>query len=165
MNCQMFSTGLSSGDLGGKGMRLTYRDGEFIEHPPRQIDQPPAHDTMRRRHGASSTILAKLRRCASFSSGVFPGALRLTNPLGSTALKASTQSRTVCKPTPPTLARLAARAPVVNRRQRQQPPRLSGISRPLRQLAQLPGFVSPPNTDRRSYSKPPLVCHGESYPR
>ena len=61
------------------------------------------------------------------------------------------------------LGRLVARAAVVNRRQRQQPPRLSRILGPPRQHAQLPRLVIIPKPNRSSHGKPPLVCHGESY--
>src|SRR5207253_10099646 len=46
-----------------------------------------------------------------------------------------------------------------------EPPRLIGILRPLRQLTQSRGAVIPANPNRRRHSKPPPVCHGESYSR
>src|SRR5207244_10615831 len=62
------------------------------------------------------------------------------------------------------LGRLGARPALVDRRQRQQPSRLSGVHRALRQPAQLPRRVIPPKPNCRSHDKPPLVCHGESHP-
>jgi len=63
------------------------------------------------------------------------------------------------------LGGLAASSAVIDRRQRQQAPGLTGIVRSLCQRAQLRGLVIPPNTNRGRHGKPPLVCHGESYLR
>ncbi len=54
--------------------------------------------------GPRSTISARARRRASSSLGLLPGALPSSSPAGPRALKRSTQSRTVCRPTPPTRA-------------------------------------------------------------
>jgi hypothetical protein len=43
-------------------------------------------------------------RCPDFRLGAFPGAWRSASPSGPCALNLSTQSRIVCKPTPPTQA-------------------------------------------------------------
>ena len=58
---------------------------------------------------------------------------------------------------------LGARPAVIDRRQRQQAPGLSGILRPLRQHAYLRGLVIPANSNRSRHGKPLRVCHGESY--
>src|SRR6266851_3666117 len=54
--------------------------------------------------GPLSTIRNRAWRCSLFNSGGLPGALPSTRPDGPRRLKASTQSRTVCSPTPPILA-------------------------------------------------------------
>jgi hypothetical protein len=54
--------------------------------------------------GPLSTIARNACRRSSLSSGVLPGALPSIRPAGPSTLKASTQSRTVCNPTPPILA-------------------------------------------------------------
>ena len=51
--------------------------------------------------GPLSTKAAKARRCRSLRSGLRPGALPLIKPSTPWALKRNTQSRTICKPTPP----------------------------------------------------------------
>src|SRR4030095_13570157 len=58
---------------------------------------------------------------------------------------------------------LGAGPAVIDRRQRQQAPGLSGILRPLRQHAYLRRLVIPANSNRSRHGKPPPVCHGESY--
>ncbi len=56
------------------------------------------------------------------------------------------------------LRRLGSRPAIVDRRQRQQAPRLIGILRPLRQLAQSRGVVIPSNPNRSSHGKPPTFA-------
>jgi hypothetical protein len=54
--------------------RLADRDGECVEHPLRQIDEPPAHHAVRRRDRAP---LDDPRQCLSLSAssrGAFPRA-------------------------------------------------------------------------------------------
>src|SRR3981189_128614 len=115
-------------------------------------------------------------RCAWVSSGALPGALPLTSPSGPSALHARPPPRRRLgfegpppapprlHPAPADLRRLGPSPAIVDRRQRQQAPRLIGILRPLRQLAQSRGVVIPSNPNRTSHGKPPPVCHGESPP-
>ena len=51
--------------------------------------------------GPASTICASAARWSDVSVGRLPGALRSTRPAGPSALKRTTQSRTICSPTPP----------------------------------------------------------------
>ena len=80
---------------------LVERDGERLQEPPRQVLAPPAHDAVDRRDRAG---LNNLRQCAAVigvelrgCAGDFPS----TSPSGPRALKRSTQSRMICRPTPP----------------------------------------------------------------
>src|SRR5207302_458560 len=83
---------------------LADRNAKFVEHPLCEVDQPPAHHAMTAGIGPLSTISSNACRCAWVSSGALPGALPFTRPGGPSALNASTQSRTVCSPTPPIFA-------------------------------------------------------------
>jgi len=60
--------------------------------------------------GPASTIRRSAMRWGSRRSGRLPGALPFTSPAGPSALNWSTQSRTVCSPTPP-IAAAALREP------------------------------------------------------
>jgi hypothetical protein len=51
--------------------------------------------------GPSSTARASAARSAGPSTGALPGAFRSIRPAGPSALKRTTQSRTICKVTPP----------------------------------------------------------------
>ena len=51
--------------------------------------------------GPLSTAAASACRCASFSRRDGPDALRSIKPSGPAALNRTTQSRTICSPTPP----------------------------------------------------------------
>jgi hypothetical protein len=61
--------------------------------------------------GPSSTAAASAARCVSLSRDGWPGALRSISPPGPPALNRSTQSRTICNVTPPTLAASVRVAP------------------------------------------------------
>ena len=80
---------------------LVERDGERLQEPPRQVLAPPAHDAVDRRDRAG---LNNLRQCAAVIALSFegaPGDFPSTNPSAPRALKRSTQSRMICRPTPP----------------------------------------------------------------
>ncbi len=57
-------------------------------------------------HGPEGLIVSKASRWWVLSLQIFPGALLSVRPSGPWALKRTTQSRTVCSPTPPTRAAL-----------------------------------------------------------
>ena len=84
---------------------LDDRHAIFVEQPLDQIYDPPAHHTMRRRDRALLDNLGKrpLMLWAKHWTGTGGFAIE-HKPSGPLALKRSTQSRTVCKPTPPTCA-------------------------------------------------------------
>lgn len=52
--------------------------------------------------GPASTTRANAARCSAVHVAALPGALRSISPDGPSALNRSTQSRTICSPTPPT---------------------------------------------------------------
>jgi hypothetical protein len=84
--------------------RLAHRDPELLPHPHRQVFQPPAYDPMDRRGRTALYIAARASRWELSSLPGLPGAWRSAIPSGPCALNLSTQSRIVCKPTPPTRA-------------------------------------------------------------
>jgi hypothetical protein len=61
--------------------------------------------------GPASTIRFSTWRCSGFNSGRWPGALPSINPEGPCPLNAATQSRTVCRCTPPIAAAAPREAP------------------------------------------------------
>jgi hypothetical protein len=67
----------------------------------RQVDQPPAHDAVNRRDRAALDDLQQRLPVRLGEQRRVPGALPFSSPGGPSALNASTQSRTVCSPTPP----------------------------------------------------------------
>jgi len=132
---------------------LADRNAEFVKHPLRQVDQPPAHHAVNRRYRSALNDLPQRLPALIIERGALPGALPLTRPGGPSALNASTQSRTVCRPTPPSLA-AAVLEPPSWITARQQAPGLRGIRRPLRQTAQLRRSVILPKANRRCHGKP-----------
>src|SRR4051794_41667096 len=84
---------------------LAHRDPELLPDPHRQVFQSPAYDPMDRRHRTALD-----HRCQTLALDAvqllpgWPGAWRSASPSGPCALNLSTQSRIVCKPTPPTQA-------------------------------------------------------------
>ena len=77
----------------GTPPRATAPDRSAASAPPRRAGLRARLD-----HRASAA------RCSAFRVGALPGALRSISPSGPSALKRSTQSRTICSPTPPTRA-------------------------------------------------------------
>jgi hypothetical protein len=61
--------------------------------------------------GPASTIRFKASRCSRFKRGRWPDALPSIRPAGPCALNAATQSRTVCRCTPPISAAALREAP------------------------------------------------------
>ena len=142
---------------------LADRNREVVEHPLRQIDEPPAHHPVRRRDRA---------RLDSLRQGLALGGIEQRRLAGRLAVDQPRRARGIERQHPVAhrrqsyaadLGRLAARAAVVDRRQRQQPPGLGGVRRPLRQRAQLRRLVILPQPNRSRHGKPPHVCHGEPY--
>src|SRR6266849_5472629 len=142
---------------------LADRNAEFLEHPLRQVNQPPAHHPVNRRDRAALDDLQQ--RLAVRRGKQRRVARRLAVHQASRTLGVERQNPVphCLQPNPADLRRLGPRPAVIDRRQRQQAPRLIGIVRPLRQLAQSRGLVIPSNPNRRSHGKPPRVCHGESH--
>ena len=131
-----------------------HRDAELLEDPLPEILQPPANHARRQPESApASTLRHSARRCCASSFGGWPGALRSIRPSGpSRALNRRTQSRTICSPTPPSLARPRCGS----RRHRSTPaPATAGsgfrILRFLRQTAKHGRFIIMSERDRRSH--------------
>ena len=112
------------------------RDAELLPEPLDQIDQPPAHHAV---DGRDRALARSTRLPALAADPVEPrtGAGRLAGQqaLGPSALKRSTQSRTICSVTPPIWAASVREAAIIDRRQGQKAPGLIGIPRALRQGA------------------------------
>src|SRR5262249_28368845 len=97
--------------------------------------------------------------------GSVPGGLAVARPPRSLAMDRQPPAPPGRHPATANRGGLGARAAGIDRRQRQQAPGLRGISRPLGQPAQSRRVVILPKANRSRHGKPPLVCHGESYPR
>ena len=131
------------------------RNGESVEYPLRQIGQPPAHHAVRRRDRAG---LDDLRQ------GLALGGIEQRDLAGRLAVDQTRRTLGVERQHPVAhrlqadaadLGRLAARAAVVDRRQRQQSTGLRRIPRPFRQRPQLHRRDVLPKPNRRSHGKPP----------
>src|SRR5947207_4603671 len=142
---------------------LADRDAEFVKHPLRQVDQPPADHAVNRREWTALDdpvqrlpllIVEQWRvaRCLTIHQAGWPLGVESQHPVPHRL-----------QPDTADLGGLGARPAVIDRRQRQQAPGLSGILRPLRQHAYLRGLVIPANSNRSRHGKLPRVCHGESY--
>src|ERR1700731_3930838 len=115
---------------------LADRNAEFLEHPLRQVDQPPAHDAMNRCDRAAlddlpqriPALVVEQRRIAR----------RLAVDQAGRSLGIERQHPVPHRLQPDTtdLGGLGARAAGIDRPQRKYPPSLSSISRPLGQLPQ-----------------------------
>ena len=98
------------------------RDAILVEHPLRQIDQPPAYDPMDRRgrtrldHGDQRTplIVVELRR--------MPSRLAVDQPIRSSPIEPQDPIANGLEPHAPEPSRVRARAAVINRHERKQPP-------------------------------------------
>ena len=112
--------------------------------------------------GPVSTCSASRARCSSFRVADLPGALRVARPSGPSALKRSTQSRTICSVTPASFAASLLLPAVQDQRDRQQTADLTVISASARHPAQLPGRPIPSNLDCRAHREPPSARAGES---
>src|SRR5260370_42022543 len=142
---------------------LADRNTEFLEYPLRQVDQPPADHAVNRRDRAAldnpqqrlPVRLGEQRRVAR-SLAIH----QARRPLG---VESQYPIPYRLQPDAPYRRRLGSRSAIVDRRQRQPAPRLIGIVRPLRQLAQSRRVVIPPNPNRSSHGKPPRVSHGQSH--
>src|SRR5947207_11133137 len=143
---------------------LADRNAKFVEHPLCEVDQPPAHHAMNRRDRTALDDLQqrlpmrlgeqrRVARCLAVYQARRPLSVECQHPVAHRL-----------QPNAADLRRFGSRPAIVDRRQRQQAPRLIGILRPLRQLAQSRGVVIPSNPNRSSHGKPPPVCHGESHP-
>ena len=79
-------------------------DTELLPQPLTEIDQPPAHHAM---NGGYRTALDGCRLCCAVfrvQPGRWTRSLAINQPLRPLALNRSTQSRMICRPTPPTRA-------------------------------------------------------------
>jgi len=142
---------------------LADRNREVVEHPLRQIDEPPAHHPVRRRDRARLDSLRQGLALGGIEQRRLAGRLAVDQPRRALGIERQHPVAHRRQSDAADLGRLAARAAVVDRRQRQQPPGLGGVRRPLRQRAQLRRLVILPQPNRSRHGKPPHVCHGEPY--
>jgi hypothetical protein len=96
------------------------------------------------------------------NTGGAPGAVPFKRPSGPSALKRSTQSRTICNPTPPIRAASEREPQSQISASAKKTPGLTGITRLPRQKPQSQIIEIIPQQKRSRHSKPPSVCHLES---
>ena len=87
------------------------RDAELLPQPSHQIDQTPAHHAVDSRDRASLELRLQGRPMPVVEPGGLTGALPLISPSGPRSLNFTTQSRTICSPTPPIRAASVRDAP------------------------------------------------------
>jgi len=98
------------------------RDAILVEHPLRQIDQPPAYDPMDRRgrtgldHGDERAPLLVIE----FRG--MPGRLAVDQPIRSSPIEPQDPIANGLEPHAPEPSRVRARTAVINRDERKQPP-------------------------------------------
>jgi hypothetical protein len=88
-----------------------HRQSEFVPQPLNKIGKPPGHHAVEIRLWPGLNARARAKRCVLLSRRVLPGAVRSHRPPGPCSLKRTTQSRTIWRPTPPTLAAMIRLAP------------------------------------------------------
>ena len=136
--------------------RLAQRDAKLLENPGDEIDDPPAHDAMHGRdrsrlddlHQRAALLaveLGRIARCFAVDEAFGAAGVETQDPIANRLQSDTADPR-----------RIRARTAVENLRQRQKPPRLTGVARYLRKPSQItPGKIVP---QRDSNS------HGESPP-
>ena len=105
---------------------LADRNAEFVEHPLRQVDQPPAHDAVNRRDRAALDDLqqrlpVRLPVRLAEQRGV-AGRLAVHQPRRSLGVEGQHPVPHRLQPNPADPSGIAAGAPVINRRQHKSPP-------------------------------------------
>jgi len=80
------------------------RYAEFLTQPLDKIDKPPADDAIQIRLRSGLNRLSKRGTLGIGEARRLAGRLQSSRPSGPCALKRTTQSRMICKPTPPILA-------------------------------------------------------------
>ena len=138
------------------------RDAELLPNPLRQVDQPPAHHAVDGRDRAALDHLRQrlplgrpqLRRRA--------GRLAVDQPRGPLGVEAQHPVPHDLQRHAADLGRLAARPPVMDRRQGRQPTRLRCVPRASRLPAQGIGGEVRAERERRGHGEHPSVRHGES---
>jgi hypothetical protein len=86
-------------------------DAELFVYPLRQVDQPPAHHAVNRRDRAALDHLGDRLALAIIEPGGLAWRLSVQQTVGPRALNRNTQSRMICRPTPPILAASVRVAP------------------------------------------------------
>jgi len=112
------------------------RDPELLEHPLRQIDQPPAHDAM---DGGDRAVLHNVPQCLALIVVEKTGsARRLAVHKGARTLGVEAKNPIAhdLQPDAADPRRVRARASLINLGQRQKTPRLIGITRLTREPSQ-----------------------------
>jgi hypothetical protein len=144
---------------------LADRNAELLKHPLCQIDQPPADNAVNRWDRAALDDLPQRLPTRVVEKRGVARCLAIHQAGRSLGVEGQHPVPHRLQADAADLGGIAARSAIIDRRQRQQAPGLTGIVRSLCQRAQLRGLVIPPNTNRGRHGKPPLVCHGESYLR
>jgi hypothetical protein len=122
------------------------RHRELVLDPLNEIDQPPAHNAVRRRDGAA--LDSRRQRCplAGVEPRATPGRFAVDQSIGSVAVEPQHPVPNRLQADAADKRRRAPAATTVNRRQRQKPADLSGIAAPMSQ---------PPHCRRRKITPQP----------
>jgi hypothetical protein len=141
------------------------RHRELVVKPLDQVDQAPANDTMDRRDRSALDHRSQRLALSIIEPGPGAGGLLVDQPGRPRGVEAQHPVPHHLERYPTEARRVAATTAVVDRRQRQQTPRLIGVIRPLRKPAQRRPVIVLSKRDWRGHGKPPVVCHGESQNR
>jgi len=98
------------------------RDAILVEHPLREIDQPPAHDPMDRRRRASLDHGDERAPLLVIELRGMPGRLAVDEAIRSSEIESQDPIANGLEPHARKSSRVRARAAVINRDERKQPP-------------------------------------------
>jgi hypothetical protein len=134
---------------------LVERDAETLDDDGLQVDPPPARHAVGLKIGTSLDDRRQLRHLSLAQSGLAAFAAMIVKALGAGGVKAMhpITQRLAVHPADP--GRLRAVLALANRRQRQQPPALVRILRPLGQPPKIGRRIVLPKRDRTAHGTPP----------
>jgi hypothetical protein len=135
-------------------------DAELLENPLTKIDDSPAHDPMNRRDRPAFQDRRQRRAMLAVQPRPLPWGLAVDQSVGPLRVELEHPVANDLKRHAADLGRLAARGPVVDRRKRQQSPRLRPVLRPFRRRAQRTRVKVTPKPNRRRHREPPAVRNG-----
>lgn len=139
-----------------------HRDAELLPQPLHQVTQPPADHAVETGLRPGLHGLGERRALIVRQERRLPRRLAIDQTRRTPRIEPKHPVAHDLQPNPSGPRRRRPRGPVIDRRQRQKPPRLTSVPARLRQPPQILRRVVRPKRSRCSHGKPPSVSHGES---